>query len=59
MVVILIINGVEYICMLVLEMLFLWVLRDEFGFIGIKFGCGVVVCGVCIVYLDGIVYWLC
>lgn len=31
----------------------LWVLRDELGLKGTKYGCGVGVCGACLVLLDG------
>ena len=31
----------------------LWVLRDEFGLKGTKYGCGVGMCGICVVLLDG------
>ncbi|MEM8948419.1 MAG: (2Fe-2S)-binding protein [Pseudomonadota bacterium] len=31
----------------------LWVIRDELGMTGTKFGCGVAMCGACTVYLDG------
>lgn len=36
------------------ERLLLWVLRDELGLTGTKFGCGIGVCGSCTVHLDGI-----
>ena len=31
----------------------LWVLRDELGLTGTKFGCGVAQCGACTVHLNG------
>ena len=31
----------------------LWVIRDELGLTGTKFGCGVASCGACTVHLDG------
>jgi len=31
----------------------LWVLRDELGHTGTKFGCGMALCGACTVLLDG------
>ena len=31
----------------------LWVLRDELGMGGTKFGCGMALCGACTVHLDG------
>jgi isoquinoline 1-oxidoreductase alpha subunit len=33
----------------------LWVLRDELGLTGTKFGCGVGICGSCEIHLDGTV----
>ena len=31
----------------------LWVLRDSLGLVGTKFGCGIGVCGACVVHLNG------
>jgi len=31
----------------------MWVLRDELGFTGTKFGCGIAECGACTVHLNG------
>lgn len=35
------------------EMPLLWVLRDTLGMTGTKFGCGMGVCGACMVHIDG------
>jgi isoquinoline 1-oxidoreductase subunit alpha len=35
------------------EMPLLWVLRDELGLTGTKYGCGISVCGACTVHIDG------
>jgi len=35
------------------EMPLLWVLREQLGLTGTKFGCGIAACGACTVHLDG------
>lgn len=35
------------------DMPLLWVLRDELGLTGTKFGCGAALCGSCTVHIDG------
>jgi aerobic-type carbon monoxide dehydrogenase small subunit (CoxS/CutS family) len=31
----------------------LWVIRDNLGLTGTKYGCGIAVCGACVVHVDG------
>ena len=35
------------------DMPLLWILRDELGLRGTKYGCGIAACGACTVHLDG------
>jgi len=37
----------------------LWVIRDELGLTGTKFGCGIGLCGACTVHVDGRAIRLC
>jgi isoquinoline 1-oxidoreductase alpha subunit len=47
------INGKAYQADLPDDMPLLWALRDAFGLLGTKFGCGMAQCGACTVHLDG------
>ena len=47
------VNGVEHELDVEDDAPLLWVIRDELGLTGTKFGCGIAQCGVCTVHLDG------
>jgi len=47
------INGKQHQVDLPDDVPLLWVLRDEIGLTGTKFGCGVAACGACTVHIDG------
>jgi isoquinoline 1-oxidoreductase alpha subunit len=47
------INGKTFDVNVEPDMPLLWVLRDELGLTGTKYGCGVAACGACTVHLDG------
>ena len=48
------INGEETTVDVEPAMPLLWVLRDELGLTGTKFGCGIAVCGACTVHVNGV-----
>jgi aerobic-type carbon monoxide dehydrogenase small subunit (CoxS/CutS family) len=47
------VNGITHTLNVAEDTPLLWVLRDELGLTGTKFGCGVGLCGCCTVLLDG------
>jgi len=47
------VNGKPQVVDVEPEMPLLWVLRDELGITGPKYGCGMAQCGACTVHVDG------
>ncbi len=47
------VNGQRHELDVEAEMPLLWVLRDELGLTGTKYGCGIAQCGACTVHLNG------
>lgn len=47
------VNGQQYDADVTPDMPLLWVLRDELGITGPKYGCGIAQCGSCTVHVDG------
>ena len=49
-----IVNGTRHQIDVEPETPLLWVLREEVGLTGTKFGCGIAQCGACTVHVDGV-----
>jgi aerobic-type carbon monoxide dehydrogenase small subunit (CoxS/CutS family) len=47
------VNGTQRIVEAAANTPLLWVLRDNLGLTGTKFGCGIAACGACTVHIDG------
>ena len=47
------VNGTQHQLDVEADMPLLWVLRDELGITGPKYGCGIAQCGACTVHMDG------
>jgi aerobic-type carbon monoxide dehydrogenase small subunit (CoxS/CutS family) len=47
------VNGKDVSVDVEADMPLLWVLRDEMGLRGTKYGCGIAACGACTVHMDG------
>lgn len=53
------VNGTEHEVDVEDDMPLLWVLRDELGITGPKYGCGIAQCGACTVHMDGVAVRAC
>ena len=53
------VNGIDREVDVEDDMPLLWVLRDELGMTGVKYGCGVAQCGACTVHMDGLAVRAC
>jgi isoquinoline 1-oxidoreductase alpha subunit len=53
------VNGKQHQLDIEPETPLLWVLRDELGLTGTKFGCGIAQCGACTVQVDGVAQRTC
>ena len=47
------VNGKEFKLDVEPDMPLLWIIRDLIGYTGTKYGCGIGLCGVCTVHIDG------
>lgn len=50
----LVVNGQDHEVDVEDDMPLLWVLREELGITGPKYGCGIAQCGACTVHMDGV-----
>jgi isoquinoline 1-oxidoreductase subunit alpha len=48
------VNGVNHVLDVEPDAPLLWVIRDEIGLTGTKFGCGIAQCGACTVHVNGV-----
>ncbi|SLN68064.1 (2Fe-2S)-binding protein [Roseisalinus antarcticus] len=53
------VNGTSHEVDVEPDMPLLWVLRDELGLTGTKYGCGIAQCGACTVHVDGLAVRAC